>query len=60
MLAVEAAMRAYASRFGNDEEKWSITGLPHDMNYEKYPAPADHRMIGGGRSSRTEDTRRAY
>ncbi|CAN5573626.1 HDIG domain-containing protein [soil metagenome] len=45
MLAVEVSMRAYAHKFDADEEKWAITGLLHDMDYEKHPTPAEHPMV---------------
>src|SRR5262245_6987420 len=56
VVGVEAAMRAYARRDGDDEELWGITGLVHDLDYERYPDPA----TGHPRMSLDELRRRGY
>ena len=46
MLAVEAAMRAYARHFGEDEELWATVGLVHDFDYEQHPTAEEHPTAG--------------
>ena len=46
MLAVEAAMRAYATKFGEDPDRWGLAGLIHDFDYERFPN-AEHSATEG-------------
>jgi putative nucleotidyltransferase with HDIG domain len=45
-MSVEACMRAYARKLGEDEELWGLVGLIHDFDYEKYPSAEDHPFKG--------------
>jgi len=45
-LAVEACVVAYADKFGEDRESWSVTALLHDFDYEMHPDAPDHPMKG--------------
>ena len=45
MLSVEEAMRAYARRFGEDEERWAVVGLIHDFDYERFPTEHPHSNV---------------
>jgi len=46
MLAVEAAVRAYARKLNGDEATWAAAGLLHDFDYERWPTPPDHPLKG--------------
>lgn len=45
-LAVEAAMRAYARRYGEGEEQWAVVGLVHDLDFEQHPTAEEHPEAG--------------
>jgi putative nucleotidyltransferase with HDIG domain len=58
MLSVEAAMRAYAVKFGEDPERWGLAGLVHDFDYEKFPnashSPTEEHPAEGVRILRSK------
>ncbi len=43
---VEASLRAYSKKLGEDESLWGVTGLLHDMDYEKHPTQEEHPTVG--------------
>ena len=45
-LSVEACLRAYARKYGDDEEKWAVVGLIHDFDYEQHPSLEEHPFAG--------------
>src|ERR1043165_7380014 len=57
MLGVEAARRAYARKFGEDEDRWGLAGLVHDFDYERYPnathSPTEEHPAWGVRHLRS-------
>ena len=61
-LSLEACLRAYARKFGEDEELWGVVGLIHDFDYEKYPSAEEHPYKGNAILAERgwpEDIRRA-
>lgn len=57
MLSVEAAMRAYARKYGEDEHRWGLAGLMHDFDYERFPnaahSPTEEHPAEGARILRS-------